>query len=203
MKYKAIIYDIDGTLLDTFAMNFYPLIQIIKEELNIEKSYEEVLKYAAYPGVKTLELLGIKDIEKTHQRWVKYVNEYPEKAKAYEGVEQLLQTVKVKQGIASSKKRKQYQIDFVEKGLDQYIDAVVLEDDTPLHKPNPTPLLLCLEKLNVQANEAIYIGDTYNDYLAAKNAGMDFGYATWGIAQIEDIDATYILNSPLDILNME
>ena len=203
MKYKAIIYDIDGTLLDTFAMNFYPLMQIVKEEQNIEMSYEEALCYAPYPGLKTLELLGIKNIEKTYARWVQYVNDYPEKAKPYQGVEELLKKVKIKQGIASSKTKAQYQIDFVEMGLNQYIDAVVLKEDTIAHKPDPEPLLLCLEKLNIKASEAIYIGDTYNDYLAAKNAGMDFGYATWGITEVEDIKATYVLNEPLDILNIE
>ena len=75
-KYKAIIYDIDGTVLNTLNMNMYPLIQIIKEETGEEWTFEQVLKFAAYPGMKVMQELGVKDQEKTYARWVKYVNEY-------------------------------------------------------------------------------------------------------------------------------
>ena len=63
-KYKAVIYDIDGTVLNTLNMNMYPLMRIIKEELNEDWSFEDVLKFAAYPGMKVMEELNIKDKEK-------------------------------------------------------------------------------------------------------------------------------------------
>ena len=45
-KYKAIIYDIDGTILDTLEMNIVPLMRIIEEETGRKVAYEELLKYA-------------------------------------------------------------------------------------------------------------------------------------------------------------
>ena len=54
-SYKAILYDIDGTLLNTINMNMYPLIQIIKEELKEDWTFEEVLRFVPYPGMKVLE----------------------------------------------------------------------------------------------------------------------------------------------------
>ena len=68
-KYKAVIYDIDGTVLNTLNMNMYPLMRIIKEELNEDWSLEDVLKFAAYPGMKVMEELNIKDKEKTYAKW--------------------------------------------------------------------------------------------------------------------------------------
>ncbi len=62
-KYKAIIYDIDGTILNTLNMNMYPLLQIIKEETGETWSFNQVLKFAAYPGMKVMEELKIKDPE--------------------------------------------------------------------------------------------------------------------------------------------
>ena len=59
MKYNAIIYDLDGTLLDTIAMNMYPLIQVIKEQTGIEKTYDEVKHYFSYTGIKVMEDLGL------------------------------------------------------------------------------------------------------------------------------------------------
>ena len=54
-KYEAIIYDIDGTLLNTLNMNMYPLMKIIKEETGEDWTFEQVLKFAAYPGMKVME----------------------------------------------------------------------------------------------------------------------------------------------------
>lgn len=95
-KYKAIIYDIDGTLLDTLKMNMYPLMKIIKEETGEDWTFEQVLKFAAYPGMKVMEELGVKDQEKTYARWVQYVNDYEDGATLFEGFEEVLETFKNK-----------------------------------------------------------------------------------------------------------
>ncbi len=74
--YQAVLYDIDGTLLNTVNMNMYPLLRIIKEERGEEWDLADVVKFMAYPGMKVMEELGIHDPETTYQRWVRYVNEY-------------------------------------------------------------------------------------------------------------------------------
>ena len=86
MKYKAILYDIDGTLLDTFDMNMYPLMQIIREELGQEWTLEQVRPFYAQPGLKTMEDLGIRDVETVYARWVAYVNAYEKGAVPYPGL---------------------------------------------------------------------------------------------------------------------
>lgn len=204
--YKAIIYDIDGTVLNTLAMNMYPLMKIIKEETGEDWTYEEVLKFAAYPGMKVMEELDVKDKEKTYARWVQYVNEYEEGATLYEGMEDVLkgfQAHNVLQAVVSAKTKQQYQIDVVEKGLDQYMFTAILADDTQQHKPDPQPLLECLKRLQLQPEEVIYIGDALSDYLAAKNAHIDFGYAMWGSVSSEGIiDPAYTFEKPLDVLTL-
>lgn len=205
-KYKAIIYDIDGTILNTLNMNMYPLIKIIKEETGKEWSFEEVLKFASYPGMKVMEELHIKDKEATYARWVQYVNEYQEGATLYDGFEEVFkkfQSCKIMQAVVSAKTTKQYEIDVVSKGIDQFMAVTILADDTKKHKPDPEPLLECLKRLHIDASEAIYIGDALSDYLAAKNAHMDFGYAKWGSVSKEGIiDPNYIFEQPKDILKL-
>lgn len=180
MKYKAIIYDLDNTLLDTIEMNMIPLQKIILEEKGIDMPYKEVLKYSSYPGMKVMEELDIQDKEKTYARWVKYVNEYD--AKVFNGVEEVLKKVRNKgiiQAVVTSKLKDQYCKDFVDKGLDDYMSVVVLGDDTKNHKPDPEPLLKCLELLKLKKEEVIYVGDALSDQQACINAGIDFGFASW------------------------
>ena len=205
-KYKAVIYDIDGTVLNTLNMNMYPLMRIIKEELNEDWSFEDVLKFAAYPGMKVMEELNIKDKEKTYARWVQYVNEYEDGATLYEGFEEAfvkLEESGIIQAVVSAKTKAQYQIDMVEKGLDKYMKATILAEDTDKHKPDPTPLLECLKRLQLQPDEVIYIGDARSDELASQNAHIDFGYAKWGnVAKEEMKNATIVLEKPLDLLQL-
>ena len=94
-----------------------------------------------------MEELGVKDKEKTYARWVQYVNDYEDGATLFEGFEEVLEKFKEKglqQAIVSSKLREQYEIDVVSKGIDRYMSAVILEDDTTHHKPHPEPLLKCI-----------------------------------------------------------
>lgn len=203
-KYKAIIYDIDGTLLDTLKMNMIPLQRIIKEERNEEWSYEEVLKFAHYPGMKVMEELGVEDKVGTYARWVKYVNEFEEGAMPYPYIEEVLKTVHqkgIRQAVVSAKQREQYEIDFVSRGFERYIEVAVLADDTDKHKPDAEPINLCIEKLGLKKEEVIYIGDAYSDYQACMNAKIDFAYAKWGSVSREKIQGDFILENPLEIVS--
>lgn len=204
-NYKVIIYDIDGTLLNTLKMNMIPLQRIIKEELNEEWTYEEVLKFAPYPGMKVIEKLNIDNKEEVYDRWVKYVNEYEEGASLYDNISIILKSFheKFRQAVVSAKTKKQYDLDFVSKGLDKYMEVVILADDTKNHKPHPEPINKCLELLGISKDEAIYIGDAFSDYQASKNAGIDFGYAKWGSVSNKGIhNPQYIFETPLDLLSL-
>ncbi|MBM7833403.1 HAD family hydrolase [Clostridium sardiniense] len=204
-KYKCIIFDLDGTMLDTEEMNIIPLQNLIKEELEKDIDYDDLLKYRAYAGKKTLKLLGFKDIEKSYDKWVKYVNEYKDGAKLYEGFHEVIKSLNkngVLCGISSSKMREQYEVDFFKTGLQGYMKSVVLAEDTDNHKPHPEPLLKAVEILDIDPKDSLYIGDTIVDYKAAKSAGMDFGLAVWGAYDTSEIEADYNLNEPKDILRV-
>jgi HAD superfamily hydrolase (TIGR01549 family) len=205
-KYKAILYDIDGTLMDTFEMNMIPLMQIIQEELGQAWTLEQVRPFYAQPGLKTITDLGIRDVETVYARWVEYVNAYEKSAVPFPGMEAVLKAFRdagIRQAVVSSKMREQYRIDVCRYGLDAYMETAVLAEDTSKHKPNPEPLLTCLARLGITAEEALYVGDTLADYQAAKNAGMDFALAGWGVVLPEGWNlAEYLFSAPEDMLKL-
>lgn len=205
MKYEAIIYDLDGTILNTFDMNIYPLIRIVKEELGKEMSYKDLTFCFSLPGYKCLEALGIKDVPAVHKRWVKYVNEYEHGAKIYHGFDTVIHQMdgEVVQAIVSSKKREQYAIDVESKNLHEYFSTVVLYEDTKNHKPDAEPLLYCANLLGVAPNKCLYVGDSLSDFEAARSAGMDFALASWGSFTPEKfVNPAYTLKQPEDLLNL-
>lgn len=205
MRYKAIIYDIDGTLLDTIAMNMYPLIQIVEEETGIKYTFDEIKHCFSMSGKQTLEYFKI-DYERVYPRWVQYVNEYEQGAVPFDGIVTLLTEVKKRniiQAVCSAKTRKQYEIDMAKERLMDYMDDTVLFEDTTKHKPDPEPILLAVKKLGLEKNEVIYIGDALADGLAAKAAGVDFAWAKWAGIEIDDMPSPeYILHHPLELLEV-
>ncbi len=204
-KYKCIIFDLDGTMLDTERMNMIPLQRLVKEELGQDVTYESLLKYRAYAGKKTLELIGFKDIEKSYTKWVKYVGEFQEGATLYEGFNKVMEDIDAKGiicGIASSKMKNQYEIDFFPTGLQKYMKSVVLAEDTENHKPHPEPLLKAVKLLGMKPEDSMYVGDTVVDYKSSKAAGMDFALALWGASDLSGIEADYNLNDPMDLLKV-
>ncbi|MGG7058820.1 HAD family hydrolase [Clostridium nigeriense] len=202
-RYKCIIFDIDGTILNTERMNLVPLQRLIKEELGLEIQYENLLKYKAYAGKRTIEELGFKDIDKSYSKWVEYVNDFEEGAVLYDEISEVIKILDSKGiicAIASSKMKNQYEIDFGPTGLNKYIKCKVLAEDTKKHKPYPDPLLKVSQILNISPVHCMYIGDTIFDFKATKAAGMDFGIALWGADNLDGIEADFEFKRPSDIL---
>ncbi len=202
--YKAIIFDIDGTLLNTLDKNMQTLKTIIKEETNQDLPIEAVYEYAPYPGLNVMHMLGFKQPETVYQRWVQLVESYPFPVAAFEGVKEMMMTLKHDYllAVVSSKTHKQYLIDRAGHDFFDDIQACVLFEDTTQHKPNPDPLQLCLKQLQLAASEVLYIGDANQDALACQAANIDFGLALWGSIEPSFIEATYRFNTPNDVTTM-
>lgn len=103
----------------------------------------------------------------------------------------------IRQAVVFAKKRAQYEIDIVSKGIIQYFETTVLEEDTTTHKPNPEPLYYALRKMHLSQEEVLYIGDSIVDSIAAELAHVDFGLALWGNLSREDMkEPTLVLERP-------
>ena len=205
-KYRHIIFDIDGTLIDTEEALLQSLQDTVLEMLHKDIGKQELKFALGIPGSVTLRKLGITDHEHANDKWNEHLLKYKSLIRPFDGIPQLLDNLKMKGcklGIVTSKTRHEYTADFAAPfALSDYFSTVICVEDTPRPKPCPDPLLSYLNAAHINAGDAVYIGDTIYDCQCAQNAGVDFGLAAWGNAATQGISADYIFKSPEDVLSM-
>ena len=203
--YNCIIFDIDGTILDTEVAILSSLQKLLFEELNKYFSFEQLRFALGIPGEVTLSKLGITNLIESNQKWNRYFKDYLYHIKVFDGIEDTLNKLNEignSIGIVTSKTKSEYLDDFVPFGLANYFSIVVCADDTEKHKPDPEPILKFIERSRADKSKTIYIGDTKYDMECAFNAGVDFALALWGAKSSIGINANYILEDPKQILEL-
>lgn len=202
--YKHIVFDVDGTLIDTEFAVLHSLQDILKDVLGQKFSLKELEFTLGITGENALKQLKVTDIQKTLELWNEKLELYKDKVVVFEGIKDLLQALTKREyqlGIVTSKTRNEYKVEVTPFELDKYFDIIICADDTSNHKPNPEPLLKYIELSQVDLKEIIYIGDSVYDYECATSANIDFAFAKWGNKR-QNIDAKYILESSMDLLNI-
>ena len=205
MMLKYVIFDVDGTILDTEQAILKSLQKVLKEE---GKDYEqEDLRFAlGIPGDVTLKRLGIPDIERVSPKWSQTVLEFSQEVHIFNGLKEVIEAISaspIRTGIVTSKTKQEVIDEFDPFGISKHFEHIICATDTENHKPHPEPLLVCLERLNAIKEESIYIGDSIYDMQCAKSAGVKFALALWGSKSIEGFEsADFILKEPTDILDL-
>jgi len=201
--YKCVIFDVDGTLIDTEEGILASLQRVVKEELNQVIDLDKLKFALGITGDAALIKLGISNIAKANQNWIKYIEDYSHLIKIYDGIEKNLIKLSgagIYMGIVTSRTVQELDNDFFPLGLQKYMRTIISADDTKKHKPEPEPLLKFLEVSGIDVSSSLYIGDTIYDMQCANGAGIDFALALWGAKSHEGIaNAKYILKNPDEI----
>lgn len=208
------IFDIDGTLIDTYDMYMPAMIEIMeKHGYYVAADQVEPLKKKLFgiTGTDSLRLAGIKeaDIPAMVDEWGQLAFSREDQVKVFPEVittlTELAQRPDTHLAIATSKNKDAYANHFANMyDWAQLFGAVVTEDQTTNHKPAPDPILLAMKKLNASPESAIYVGDTINDLKAAHNAGIKCAGALYGSSQPQNIaQADFPLQSPSDLLKID
>ena len=197
MKYKAVIFDMDGTILDTVS-DIYDCVNLYLEKFNYPlKSLDEV-KHAMGGGAIALvhKMLPVGISEEDFQAFFKeYIPYYEthgkDKTAPYPGILSLLNDLKamgVKLAVVSSKPHKGVVslCDYYFKGL---FDVAIGDTFGMKIKPDPDCVYRALSQLGIDKEDAIYVGDSEFDIKVAQNAQMDGIVVTWGYRNIEELKA--------------
>jgi HAD superfamily hydrolase (TIGR01549 family) len=199
MKIKAIIFDVDGVLIDS--------VKIIVE------SYQKTAKKLGLKiptSKEILELLGGPLEEIVRILWPDtnqeiYLKEYrkiftdgnliiPKIDGAVEAVKKIKNSG-FKIGIITGKGKFFLEKHLKEAGFDiNWFEAISNADTTKNHKPDPEPILYVIDKLNVKPEETLYVGDAINDYECAKNAKVEYVSVLTGSLKREELKKLGVKN---------
>ena len=203
--YKHLIYDIDGTLLDTERTGVCSLIQTVKEFLGKDISYEEGYRAFGMPSNSTAKLYGIGDAERFAEVWEVHFQELMYLVAPFDGVEEFLMAAKETghgTGIVTSRSRYEFSYDPHLSKWRNLFDIVLCSEDTPRGKPHPDPVLAYLERTGAQASECLFLGDTVYDFQCSNGAGVDFALADWRNRGFQEIPARFKFSSRKEMMDL-
>lgn len=201
MKYQAIIYDIDGTLLDTSE--------------GVVDTYKHIIRVLGLKQMNDAELVRLngpvsqavfseyfhlqgEHIQHATDLYRKYYLEHNVyRAKLYDGIKELLETVRdggVSQVVATNKRQDIAEAVCDYFGISPYLRPIIGQDNVPTRTKTDI-INECLQKLDTRC--AVMVGDTESDKQAAKEAGIDFIGVNYGYG-FRNVPS--YANSPKEIL---
>ncbi len=200
--YKHIVFDIDGTMLNSAQAMLKSLQDTLATLLHRTFTDEELHFVLSLPGRDALKRVGFVDPEPVLKLWNHNLTHYKSWMYLFDGIPELLRDLAVRGnglGIITSKTRSEIENDFAPFGMMPYFQTIICVDDVSCPKPSPEPLLAYCSQTKLSPRDLFYIGDMECDGLCAQSAGVDFGLAAWAHAEIPVVPSTVVLQSPADV----
>lgn len=213
MKYKAIIFDLDGTLTDTLEDLYLSTNYALRSCGLPERTLDEVRRFVGN-GVKKLieralpENVAPKVAENCFETFrAHYVIHCQDHTCLYPGVASLLMVLHTKgyRMAVVSNKMQSGVTELARSFFQGVIDVAIGEQPGIPRKPAPDMVRVALEQLGVDASEAVYVGDSDVDLLTASNAGLPCISVLWGFRNRDFLiahGATALAESPQEVLKM-
>lgn len=212
---RAVLFDLDGTLLDTIADLADAANLMLSELGRPARSQDEIHSFVG-KGIPNLvrrcmtegtaategEIDAAVAVFRRHYAVVNGVSSRP-----YPGVTELLAALRARALPLAvvTNKAEAFTLPLLERmDIAHYFDTVVSGDTLPVKKPDPAVVMLACERLGVAPDEALMIGDSANDALAAQGAGMPVLLVTYGYSEgvpVDTIECDGLLSNALQALD--
>lgn len=197
-KIRAVMFDLDGTLLDT-APDFVAVVNTLLQENKREALPHDIIRAGVSNGSKALVTLAFA-IEETHENFQPlrarllelYTHHIAVFTKAFPGIQDLLNKLaehNIPWGIATNKPAAYTTPLMTELNMQPAPAIVICPDHVQHSKPHPESLLMTAKHFGCKPEEIIYVGDHLRDIECGKLAGSITIAAAYGYVGDEDIDS--------------
>jgi pyrophosphatase PpaX len=208
VRYPAVLFDLDGTLIDSGAIilaSFRHATQtVLRREIPDAELAALVGGSNIHDQMRSIDAAQVDELVRVYREHNEPLHDQLE---AFEGIEHVLAELKREGrqlGIVTAKRRQTVELAFAVLPLERYFDVVVTSDMTERHKPDPEPVRQALERLGVEPGEAAFVGDSPFDVASGKAAGVFTVAVAWGnIHPIENLaEADVLVASPAQLLEI-
>lgn len=190
MRYKNLIFDLDGTLIDSINGIAYSMNKILKENefpVHDNQIYESFIGNGRRALVKKSLPLSINNLNEidhfSNEMEINYNKYWDYKMKPYEGIPELLKLLEKENFILNINTNKDSNTAklVVSKYFAEICFKNIIGQSSNLKKkPDPGGINLILKDLNIPPDNSVYIGDTEVDIMTAQNAGINAILVSWG-----------------------
>jgi pyrophosphatase PpaX len=211
MRYPVVLFDLDGTLIDSGPIILASMRHAAQEVLGVE--VDEVKMRAAIGGpglVAQMRELDPDRVEELVAAYREHNEPLHEQLQAFDGLVGLLPLLRERGhrlGIVTAKRRATVELAFARfPELRDLTDVLVGADDTEHHKPDPEPLLEALSRLGAKPADAAYVGDSPFDIRSAKAGGLLAVAVGWGgihnDERLLEEEPDVLLHAPAELLDV-
>ena len=184
MRYPVVLFDLDGTVVDTGAIILASMRHAAETVLGGDYSDDQLLAAVGGPGLEAqMERLDPARVDELVRVYRAHNEPLHDTIAVCEGMDVVLDELRDRGhrlGVVTAKRRVTVDLAFARVPIEHLFETVVGGDETTEHKPHPAPLRLALERLGASPSDAVYVGDSPFDMRAAKAAGMYAVAVTWG-----------------------
>jgi pyrophosphatase PpaX len=183
VRFQAVLFDLDGTLIDSGAIILASMKHATRTVLKREIPDDELLARVGSSLVEEMRAFDESRVDELVRVYREHNEPLHSELQPCPGVLELLPKLEAegrRLGIVTAKRRATVELAFAVLPLRDYFDVLVTAEDTERHKPHPEPLLLALERLDMPADATVYVGDSPFDVRAAKAAGIAAIAVSWG-----------------------
>jgi pyrophosphatase PpaX len=183
-RFPVVLFDLDGTVVDSGAIILASMRHATRQVLGIEASDAELLAAVGGPGLEAQMAAfapdRVDELVRVYRAHNIPVHDDLQPCEGMEDVIVRLHQDGVRLGVVTAKRRDTAELAFTKLQVGHLFDVLVGGDETERHKPDPDPLLLAARRLGVDPIDCAYVGDSPFDIRAAKAAHMYSVAVTWG-----------------------
>ncbi|CAM5493374.1 N-acetylmuramic acid 6-phosphate phosphatase MupP [Pseudomonas stutzeri] len=212
MRLRAVLFDMDGTLLDT-APDFIAVAQAMRLARGLTPVADQQIRDVVSGGARAMVLSAF-DVDPMSDEFETLRLEFLERyqshcavySRLYDGMEQLLQDIeqaKLIWGVVTNKPLRFAEPIMQQLGLASRSSVLVCPDHVSRSKPDPEPMLLACRKLQLDPSTVLFVGDDLRDIESGRAAGSKTAAVRYGYIHPDDNPglwgADVVVDNPLEL----